>query len=78
VVYSSRGDGGASVRVEYRPPKNFVKLNGVASALRMSKHELVEAFKALAIVLREVLVARELSRLYEWLSGTWFAGITIQ
>ena len=70
VVYSNLGDGYAT-RVEWRPPRGYVKENGVASTLRLAKRELASAFRAVAIVLGEVLSPRELSGLYGWLSQLW-------
>jgi len=69
-VYTNPEDG-LSARVEWRPPKNYVKRNGVVSTLRFSKQELIKAFKALAIVLKEVLTLKELSKLFSWLSSLW-------
>jgi hypothetical protein len=75
VVYSNVEDfcrfGGASVRVEWRPPKGFVRRNGVAGTVHYAKYEFVKAFKSLAVVLKEVLSPKELSKLFNWLSWRW-------
>jgi hypothetical protein len=75
VVYTNAEDfgrfGGGAVRVEYRPPRGYVRRSGLASALLLAKHELVKAFKAMAAVLGEVLPARRLLELYSWLGGLW-------
>ena len=70
VLYSNPEDGGR-VRVEWRPPRGFVKGNGVASARRASARYLEVAFKAIAVVLREELPPRRLSRLFDWLFKLW-------
>jgi len=51
VIYSNASDlvryGRASVRVEWRPPRGFVRRNGVLAAVRYSFYELVKAWSAL-------------------------------
>jgi hypothetical protein len=75
VVYSNVEDfgrfGKPSVRVEWRPPKGFVRRNGVAGTVHYARHEFVKAFKSLAVVLKEVLSPKELGRLFNWLSWRW-------
>jgi hypothetical protein len=75
VVYTNPEDFGrfgvSTVRVEWRPPSGYVARNGLASAILMSKEELVKAFKALATVLGEVLDGARLRRLYGWLGRAW-------
>jgi hypothetical protein len=75
VVYTNAEDlgrfGTGAVRVEYRPPRGFVRGRGVASTLLLAKYELVKAFRALAVVLGEVLSRGRLSDLYSWLGRLW-------
>jgi len=50
VIYSNVGDlrrFGSCVRVEYRPPRGYVRRNGVESAVRLSFYELLKAWVAL-------------------------------
>ena len=47
VVYSNEKQDGGAVRVEWRPPKGYVKCNGVASAVRMYWEQVLNGFKAL-------------------------------
>jgi hypothetical protein len=74
VVYTNVEDfsrfGSGCVRVEWRPPRNFVKRQGLG-ALRKGLLELVEAFRAIAVVLGRCLSLGELSKLYAWLSASW-------
>jgi DNA-binding MarR family transcriptional regulator len=58
-------------RVEWRPPAGIVKGNPPASVLRLSRFEFVKAFKALAVVLKQLLLPCQLSDLYRWLGGVW-------
>jgi hypothetical protein len=72
-VYTNSGDVdrfGASCRVEYRPPRDFVKDNGPLT-LRKGVVELSKAFRALAVVLRSCLRVDELRGLFSWLSSLW-------
>jgi hypothetical protein len=75
VVYTNTEDlgrfGAGAVRVEYRPPSGYVRRSGLASTLLLAKYELVKAFRALAVVLREQLAPRRLLELYTWLGGLW-------
>jgi hypothetical protein len=75
VVYTNVEDfrrfGTSAVRVEYRPPSGYVGRRGLASTLLLAKEELVKAFRALAIVLGEVLPRKRLLGLYSWLGGLW-------
>jgi hypothetical protein len=75
VVYTNAEDfsrfGTGAVRVEYRPPSGYVRRSGLASALLLAKYELVKAFRALAVVLGEVLPRKRLLGLYTWLGGLW-------
>ena len=75
VVYSNLEDferfGKPTARVEVRPPKSFVKRNGVASTIRFAKHELIKAFKAIATALHHILTPRELEKLFLWLVFVW-------
>jgi DNA-binding MarR family transcriptional regulator len=75
VVYTNDGDvgrfGGCVVRVEWRPPEGVVKSNPPASVLRLSRFEFVKAFKALAVVLKELLLPDDLADLYAWLGRRW-------
>jgi len=75
VVYSNVEDferfSAPCMRVEYRPPKNFVKRNGVASTIRFSKYMFIKAFKALALVLSSILTRSEAVELFKWLSSLW-------
>jgi hypothetical protein len=73
VVYTNLEDldkFGASCRVEYRPPKDFVKDNGLFT-LRKGVVELSKAFRAIAVVLRSCLPVDELRGLFSWLSSLW-------
>jgi len=58
VVYSNVSDlrrfGKPSVRVEYRPPGNYVKRNGLGSAVRLGFYELLKAWVALTRALLHV------------------------
>ena len=78
VVYTNAEDfrrfGAGAVRVEYRPPSGYVRRRGLASTLLLAKYELVKAFKALAVVLGEVLSARKLLELYSWIGALWGLG----
>jgi len=51
VIYSNvldlRRFGKPSIRVEYRPPRNYVKRNGLVSTVRMSFYEMLKAWRAL-------------------------------
>jgi hypothetical protein len=75
VIYSNVEDFNRfkkpSVRVEWRPPSGYVRKNGVANTVHYAKHELIKAFKSLAVVLKNVMTPRELSKLFNWLSWTW-------
>jgi hypothetical protein len=75
VVYTNAEDfrrfGTGAVRVEYRPPSGYVRRRGLASTLLLAREELVKAFRALAVVLGEVLPGRKLAGLYSWLGGLW-------
>jgi hypothetical protein len=75
VVYTNAEDfgrfGTGAVRVEWRPPSGYVGRNGLASTLLLAKHELVKAFKAMTVVLGEVLPARKLLELYSWIGRVW-------
>jgi DNA-binding MarR family transcriptional regulator len=75
VIYVNEGDvgrfGGCVVRVEWRPPSGVVSSNPPASLLRLSRFEFVNAFKALAIVLKELLLRDDLADLYAWLGRRW-------
>lgn len=75
VVYSNGCDLGrfndCVVCAEWRPPAGVVKGNHPASVLRLSKFEFVKAFKALAVVLKQLLPPRQLSDLYRWLGLLW-------
>jgi hypothetical protein len=75
VVYTNVEDfrrfGSGTVRVEYRPPSGYVRRRGLASTMLLVKEELVKAFRALAVVLGEVLPRRKLAGLYSWLGGLW-------
>ena len=75
VIYSNVEDFSRfrkpSVRVEWRPPSGYVRKNGVANAVHYAKHELVKAFKSLAIVLKNVMTPRELGKLFNWLTWAW-------
>lgn len=79
VIYTNVEDfsrfGKPSVRVEWRPPSNYVRRNGVANAVHYGKHELVKAFKSLAVVLKNVMTPRELSGLFNWLLWVWRGSI---
>jgi len=44
-------DGSNIVRVEYRPPKGYVKKNGVESVVRMYWEVLLNAFKSMWVLL---------------------------
>jgi len=74
VVYTNVEDlsrfGVGCVRVEWRPPRGFVRRQGLF-ALRKGPLELVEAFRAIAFVLGRCLSLGELSKLYAWLSASW-------
>ncbi|WP_042667415.1 hypothetical protein [Desulfurococcus amylolyticus] len=53
VIYSNPEDlgrFGPCCRVEWRPPRGYVKLNGVSSTLRFSNEVFSNAFKAIATV----------------------------
>jgi predicted transcriptional regulator len=75
VVYTNDGDvgrfGGCVVRVEWRPPEGVVSNNPPASVLRLSRFEFVKAFKALSLVLKELLLPEDLADLYAWLGRRW-------
>jgi len=71
VIYTNRSQDPGAVKVEWRPPRGYVKRNGVASSLLMAREELVVAFRALAAVLGEALGRRRLSELYSWLGRLW-------
>ena len=75
VVYSNVEDFGRfgcpAVRVEFRPPSGFVRRNGVGSTLRFAKFQFVNAFKALAVVLKNVLSGDELLSVSRWLCSVW-------
>ncbi len=51
VVYSNVGDGAGCARVEWRPPRGFVKRNGVACGWRMFWEQVLNAWKALTVLL---------------------------
>jgi len=80
VIYSNVEDFNRfkkpSVRVEWRPPSGYVRKNGVANTVHYAKHELVKAFKSLAIVLKNVMTPRELGKLFNWLTWAWRAPLT--
>jgi hypothetical protein len=61
-----------SARVNWLPPSGFVRRNGVAPTVHYAKHEFIKAFKYLAVVLKEGLPVKELNKLFNWLSWTWF------
>ena len=63
--------GDCVVRVEWRPPEGVVKSNPPASVLRFSRFEFVKAFKALSLVLKEILLPEDLADLYAWLGRLW-------
>jgi hypothetical protein len=75
VVYTNAEDfrrfGGGAVRVEWRPPSGYVRRNGLASAVLLAREELVKAFRAMAVVLGEVLTGRRLFELYSWVGRLW-------
>lgn len=75
VIYTNDGDlgrfGGCVVRVEWRPPHGVVGGNPPAAVLRLARHEAVKAFKALSLVLRELLLPGDLADLYAWLGRRW-------
>jgi DNA-binding MarR family transcriptional regulator len=75
VIYTNEGDLGrfddCVTRVEWRPPEGVVKSNPPASVLRLSRFEFTKAFKALSIVLRELLLPDDLADLYAWLGRRW-------
>jgi predicted transcriptional regulator len=75
VIYTNDGDlgrfGGCVIRVEWRPPRGVVSNNPPASVLRLCRFELVKGFKALAVVLRELLLPEDLADLYAWLGRRW-------
>ncbi len=75
VIYTNEGDlgqfGDCVVRVEWRPPEGVVSGNPPASVLRLSRFEFVKGFKALAVVLRELLLPEDLADLYAWLGRRW-------
>jgi hypothetical protein len=75
VVYTNAEDfsrfGTGAVRVEYRPPSGYVRRNGLASTLLLAREELVKAFKAMAVVLGEVLSRGRLFELYSWVGRVW-------
>jgi hypothetical protein len=80
VVYSNSGDMarlGECVRVEWRPPENFVSEAGVRGTLQRSRVEFLRAWVALSVVLREGLgLPRSyLSSLYSWLGNLWGLGV---
>jgi len=74
VVYTNVEDferfGGASARVEWRPPSGFVKRRGVAATLRKALEEYVKAFKALWIVLINNLSKKQVLQLLKWQLST--------
>jgi DNA-binding MarR family transcriptional regulator len=75
VIYTNDDDlrlfGGCAVRVEWRPPEGVVKGNPPASVLRLARFEFVKAFKALSLVLKELLLPEDLADLYAWLGRRW-------
>jgi hypothetical protein len=75
VIYVNEGDvgrfGSCVVRVEWRPPGGVVSSNPPASVLRLSRFEFVKAFKALSVVLKELLLPKDLADLYAWLGRRW-------
>jgi DNA-binding MarR family transcriptional regulator len=75
VVYTNEDDlgrfGGCVVRVEWRPPEGVVSGNSPASVLRLSRFEFVKGFKALAVILKELLLPDDLADLYVWLGRRW-------
>jgi hypothetical protein len=75
VIYTNVEDfsrfGKPSVRVEWRPPRGYVRRNGVALTVHYAKHELVKAFKSLAVVLKNVMTPRGLGELFNWLLWMW-------
>jgi DNA-binding MarR family transcriptional regulator len=75
VIYTNDDDlrlfGDCVVRVEWRPPEGVVKSNPPASVLRLSRFEFVKAFKALSLVLKELLLPEDLADLYAWLGRRW-------
>jgi DNA-binding MarR family transcriptional regulator len=75
VIYTNDDDlrlfGGCVVRVEWRPPEGVVSGNPPASVLRLSRFEFVKGFKALAVVLKELLLPDDLADLYAWLGRRW-------
>jgi DNA-binding MarR family transcriptional regulator len=75
VVYTNEGDLGwfddCVARVEWRPPEGVVGSNPPASVLRLGRFEFTKAFKALSIVLGELLLPDDLADLYAWLGRRW-------
>jgi predicted transcriptional regulator len=75
VIYTNEDDlrrlGDCTVRVEYRPPSGVVGSNPPASVLRLGRFEFVKGFKALAVVLKELLLPKDLADLYAWLGRRW-------
>jgi DNA-binding MarR family transcriptional regulator len=75
VIYTNDGDlerfDDCTVRVEWRPPGGVVGSNPPASVLRLCRFELVKGFKALAVVLKELLLPGDLADLYAWLGRRW-------
>ena len=71
VLYSDPGRFPGAVKVEWRPPRGFVRRSGVAGALSMAREVYVTGFRALARVLAEVLPRPRLVELAGWLSRVW-------
>ena len=68
-IYTNWGQDGRGIRVEFRPPKGFVKRNGVEGSVRMFWEVVLAGLKALVSLLPYAPI-HVLRRFVAWLSGT--------
>jgi len=68
-VYTNASQDGEALRVEWRPPRGFVRRNGLGSALRMYWEVVLVVVRALVELLLREAPTDVLGRFLGWLSG---------
>lgn len=66
-VYTNAAQDGEAVRIEWRPPRGYVKRNGVGSALRMFWEVVLTSVKAMIEAVLQEGPWDVRRRLYGWL-----------